>query len=488
MRWLPLLLLAACSKPADFAPPTRPDAAPDVGVADAGLLPDFELPDFEVEPVADFGVAGAVEGTLLEAAEDFEGVTGFFFRNERTGEALAHQPDVPVDSGSLARMWVAVAFARQVDLELLDPRAEIALEAGGLRGGKLNESHVGERYTAANLAGRMILDSDRTAEELLVTLLGGAAEVDAGLAAIGVSGFGRYLAPCEADRDYALRLDRRFSEVDCQTLAEWLRTRQRFLIPFDYEADAEREAEVRAQLLEEGTFAGTARAWAHLMAKLNARALGSPSTADKLLPILERSLGDGGGADALPPEAWSSSVQGRGRAGRSWAGIVRGEGDDFLAVMLTDQHERETQPLFRAAAGEAFEQLVGDPVVWPPAPMARPEWLEEVLLVDEGEAGNCEATGGNYEGVLACRREHRRAGFVEGANAGLSLFLRKSPPLRIAWFWQDPEGLRRRFQVLLGPSGWWIWTRTLSVAPVGPWRAALYFEGVPYYLVEFPVR
>ena len=462
------LLLAACGGEEVPAAPTSPQ--PDAAVADAAG-PDGALPPAEVvfTPPADPGIA------LASASAGFGGQLALWVRDQQTGAAQAADAERPVFSGTLLGLQLVLAYVRAVDEGVVSPETTVRLEAHHIQAGGAINSDVNRAFLLEKLAESIIRYGDRTAEALLAEHV--PVDVDLGL--------GRYLAPCALHRAFATRVDPRFADLDCPRLSRWMATRADADAGFEVgQVTADERSAAWAEVTADGTATGTARAWGELLARVAGGAFGSRAASDHARSLLANSPGDGGGGDAVPAAAWVSAFNGTLHRGRHWVGIVHEPGHTTVVVVLTDAHPRaglETTPLFGRVAAAAH----GAELVWPPEAAELPEWVVDALLVAGADPACSEQ---DFDGLLACHRAAGVSGYALGEQSAVSVFLRGGPEARVGWFWTDPEGARRRYQVRFSPGGWWVWTRTFPLETAGDWHAGVYVNGEPYLSRFFPVR
>lgn len=504
MKWMaPLIAVAVVGCGDDNAVGRR-----DVGGArDLGV--DMAPPPADVGPqpmrahdatIVDFGAdeprTAPVEAT--EAADEFPGEVRFFARNLSTGETAARAAGEPVFLGSLSRIMPVLAYTRQVAVGVLDVDDEVTLTAEALRhGGTLKADDVGASFRLEALAERIIVDGDRSAEELLVAAVGGVNAVNSTLSGLGIPGFGRYAAPCELDRLYASALDPRFAMVDCPTLSAYVHgddasglTPDPFPTPPEF--TTAQIAAAWASFAPRSVGTATAEALARLLAKVDDGTALSLAASVHLRALLDGALGDGGPGDEIAPDTWVGNLNASVYGGRHWMGLVRGGEAPFVFVALSDQHARPpivAIDLFSALADQLYGALVGPDGSWPPAVPARPDWVEGVFLLDPEGARACDtATPDDFDAVLECRRRFARGTFEPESATGGTVFLRGAPAAEVAWFWSRPDGARRRYQVRFSPNNWWIWTRTLRVLDPGRWQFAVYVNGQAVHAESFEVR
>ncbi len=474
MRGLALLvlLLAACGEAIDAAPPVPlpPDVGPDAAPPDAAPPPPVDV---------DFGPLAEADPELLAPAEAFEGSVSLWVRDQSTGVAFARDADRPVFSGTLMRLVPVLAYARLVDVGVLSPHLEVPLEPRHLRAGGTSAAEVGAALPLEELARRVVVDADRTAEALLVSALGGSSafeELETGL--------GRYLAPCELDRAFATAIDARFAEVECVSLSRWIATRDDADAGFEVPpVGAEARQRAWDVVTADGAATATAASWGRLFARIDQGAFVSRAASAHVRGLLDQAAGTGGG-DQVPARAWVGALEGALYRGRHWVGLVRDGARTTVVVMLTDAHDRaglDSATLFAETAASVH----GADEDWPPDEAARPDWVSNLMLLG-GAYAQCDAS--EFDGLLDCYRAARVSGYAAGDTSAVAVFLQGGPRAEAAWFWTEPGGRRHRFQIVLERGGWWVWTRTFPVELTGDWHAGVYVNGEPYLSRFFPVR
>ena len=112
--------------------------------------------------------------TLRSTLADFKGVMGVAARNLDTGEELAVNADLRFPTASTIKTAVMVEAYHQAAEGTLPLDSVIALRQADKVGGSgvLNGLHEGLSLTVADLVHLMIVVSDNTATNLLVTRLG----------------------------------------------------------------------------------------------------------------------------------------------------------------------------------------------------------------------------------------------------------------------------------------------------------------------------
>lgn len=114
------------------------------------------------------------------------GRVALFGRHLGTGQEVALEPDVPMPTGSAAKVLVLLAYAASG----LDPAERLTVEEDDHRlgSGVLRYLRSGLQPTLDDLALLMIVVSDNVATDLLLTRLGGAEPVNEACAELGVDG------------------------------------------------------------------------------------------------------------------------------------------------------------------------------------------------------------------------------------------------------------------------------------------------------------
>jgi len=434
---------------------------------------------------------------LLAEIRDFPGRFAMYARNLVTGGVVMHGSEEWLLAGPFMRLWPVALYLEKVARGLIDPEMELVFTEDFYRGGKdLTPEVFDKSFKLSRLAALALLSANASAEEMLVSALGGSGPVNTFIESFMLEGMGRYLAPCEADRAHLRRLDPRFDDASCTALAVYLRNddaRGLVPVPFDtppvFPEDTIAAAHVAAMDAHEN--AATAKGIGEVLAGIHGRTL--PSEAGSLLVrnLLDHALGSGGGGNNLPDRVWISNLQGSVFAGRIWAALIRGGEAPVALVLMSD---RETSagavgPRFDRAGLLAWEQLVGPVDLRPPADVApHPAWLGGIFLHEPEESRHCnEEFSGDFEALLACRHETQRVQFrVDESTAG-TVMVKDGPDVEGTWLWTEPEGSRHRYQVKIGEGGWWAWTRSYTAVSAGDWRLDVWLNGEPHLLGRFTV-
>lgn len=501
------------------------DAAPDdldAALDDSGAPPLVE-PDFGPPPDAEPEVDAAVpiEGEEPSAPLERElmrwdgGEVALFARNLETRQTVTLRRDFPMLAGGMMRLFPVVTWARLVENGDIDPEADVEFTESALvlQEGNPSLEDIGTRIPLATLAEQVILGEDPNAEQLLVEAIGGAVVVNDTLNALKsgprgllreadqptlADGFGTYLSPCELYSAYTAEIDARFEGESCTAVAEWAAHGNPDLLSFPFEPQSD-TVKFRAwnglRLSSQHTL--TAEVIGEALVALHDRRLWSRAVSDRVRPLLDRSLGSGGGADDLPSTIWSGSWRGTIYRGRHWAALLRDAEHSMVLVMMTRRHDAtgrtDVGRFFRHAGLLLWEQVVGPADLTPPDALdPSPDWLHGVVLVDADESRPCDQPGEDgespgFEEIVACRNALQRSEFVVEEKTAASVMIREGPLVESAWFWIEPDGRRHRFQVTLDPGGWWVWTRSFRAAESGRWRLDVYLNGRPHMSEWFGV-
>lgn len=443
-------------------------------------------PDFEPPP------APAPTPEMSAAIDAFDGRVAVFARNLDSGETLAHEAEIRFGAGGLSALLSTIAWAHAVQAGEVAPRQMVQVRPADVRGGGLGRADAGQVYPLDVLVARS-LAGDRTAEHLVTHALGGPDAVNAALVDLDLDGIGRYLDPCERDRLWAEALDPRFASADCDDLGLWVHAGSTAgLVPRPFATvptfDAEQRAAAAQARLQSGAGTGTARAWAALLARLDAGRLHSPPVDARVRALLDAGRAAGGGDDGLPASVWSGSLEGRAEDGRHWIGRLRTpDGEPMVLVVLTSQTEAEADVdrLTRALGSGAWNALVG-PFPWPPPDPADPPAAAAHLLPSEASDA-CDVQPGGYEGQLRCRSEAAAEVFEVGDSVTATLLTPGPGPVEAAWTWSAPVEGRTRVQQVLGPSAWWVWSETRRVFTPGDWTVTLSADGEVVRTIPFTV-
>ena len=111
--------------------------------------------------------------SCFERIRAFSGEVGFYARSLGGGEALAHNPDLPLVAASVIKLPLLVAAFRDILRGDLDPAemVEIRPEMKKPSYGALTYMHSGLQVTVMDLITLMIVLSDNTATNLLIDRL-----------------------------------------------------------------------------------------------------------------------------------------------------------------------------------------------------------------------------------------------------------------------------------------------------------------------------
>lgn len=510
--WLCAALLLAACKGEDVSlmpPPGSEDAATgelpedagpgagtDTGTSELDAGP--RIPDalpFDALPVSE---PEAPSAPLLAEIRDFEGRFALYARNLSSGGVVSHGSEEWLLAGPFMRLWPVALYMDRVGRGALNPEDSLVFTEAFYRGGDkdMSPEMFGQSFKLSRLANLTLLSANPSAEELLLSAVGGSPAVATFMDTFDVEGMGEYLGPCEANRAFWQRLDRRFGELDCTALAAWSTAQDaRALVPGLFESPpvySELELEgAWAQMMEAHENAATARGIGETLARIHGHALPNAAAAPLLRDLLDHSLGSGGGGNNLPSVVWVSNLQGSVWNGRIWVALVRG-GDAPLALVLMSDREAGRGPVgrrFDRAGMLAWEQLVGPIDQGPPAQTApHPDWLGGVFIHEPEESRNCNAEhSDNYEALLACRNSGQRQQFQLNESTAATIMVKDGPDVEAGWIWTEPNGDRHRYQVKIGPGGWWAWTRSFEAVTVGDWQLDVWLNGQPQLLGRFPV-
>jgi hypothetical protein len=504
------LLLGACKgKDVSLMPPggsvdaasgeTPLDASPGTDgmpseVQDAGpRIPDA-LP-FDALPVSE---PEAPSAPLLAEIRDFEGRFALYARNLSTGGAVAHGAEEWLLAEPFMRLWAVAVYAEKVAAGALNPDDALVFTEAFYRGDSkdMTPEMFGREFKFSRLATLTLLSANASAEELLLSAIGGSAAVNAMIARFDLDGMGKYLGPCERERAYWQRLDPKFGEAECAALSVWANGEDaRGIVPSLFPAPPvftpEQIEAAWVGMMDAHENAATARGIGEVLARIHGHALPSAAGSPVLRDLLDHSLGSGGGGNNLPDAVWVSNLQGSVYNGRVWTALVRG-GDAPVALVLMSDRESGRGAVgqrFDRAGMLAWEQLVGPIDLTPPAESAaHPDWLGGIFIHEPSESGNCNSMhADDYDALLACRRDGQRDRFDLHESTAATIMVREGPDVEATWLWTEPGGERHRYQVKIGPGGWWAWTRSFEAVAAGDWHLDVWLNGQPQLLGRFPV-
>jgi beta-lactamase class A len=131
-------------------------------------------------------VAVPSASAIDEMAAPAGGTVGFAAMDLSTGRSFGRHEDEPFPMQSVFKLPVAIEVLRQVDAKKLDLSRVVALEAADRRGGPGTLITVPSKKTVRELLEAMIITSDNTAADKLLSLVGGPGVVDARVRALGI--------------------------------------------------------------------------------------------------------------------------------------------------------------------------------------------------------------------------------------------------------------------------------------------------------------
>jgi beta-lactamase class A len=152
------------------APTPQATAAPTVGALVQGTAADT---------VADLRLtseSSRIGGEVEQLATLTPGLTPTAFAVDLdSGQYVDLGGNEPVAAASTIKMPILIAFLQQVDAGTIPLNQAITLQEDAIAGGSgtLGNEAVGTEYTALEVATRMIVSSDNTATNLMITALGG---------------------------------------------------------------------------------------------------------------------------------------------------------------------------------------------------------------------------------------------------------------------------------------------------------------------------
>lgn len=128
------------------------------------------------EPAANPGLAkwAELEKDILRSLRDFQGELGFVIKDLQTGHSIVHDPDKLFPSASMVKIPIMAACFKAVEegritlQDLLKLKKTDKVRGSGVLRGLPAETPV----TVEKLIGLMITDSDNTAANMLIDLLG----------------------------------------------------------------------------------------------------------------------------------------------------------------------------------------------------------------------------------------------------------------------------------------------------------------------------
>jgi len=131
-------------------------------------------------------VAAPSAAAIDEMAAPAGGTVGFAAMDLATGRSFGRHENEPFPMQSVFKLPVAIEVLRQVDGKKLDLARVVALEVADRRGGPGTLITVPSKKTVRELLEAMIITSDNTATDKLLSLVGGPGVVEARVRALGV--------------------------------------------------------------------------------------------------------------------------------------------------------------------------------------------------------------------------------------------------------------------------------------------------------------
>jgi beta-lactamase class A len=115
-----------------------------------------------------------LEKDILRSLRDFQGTLGFVIKDLRTGRAMARNQDRPFPSASMVKVPIMAACLKAVEEGRISLEEALTLKrTDKVRGsGVLRAAPAGTPVTIEKLLQLMITDSDNTAANMLIDLLG----------------------------------------------------------------------------------------------------------------------------------------------------------------------------------------------------------------------------------------------------------------------------------------------------------------------------
>jgi beta-lactamase class A len=128
------------------------------------------------EPAVNPGLAkwAELEKDILRSLRDFQGELGFVIKDLQTGHSIVHDPDKLFPSASMVKIPIMAACFKAVEEGRITLQDLLKLKkTDKVRGsGVLRGLPAGTPVTVEKLIGLMIMDSDNTAANMLIDLLG----------------------------------------------------------------------------------------------------------------------------------------------------------------------------------------------------------------------------------------------------------------------------------------------------------------------------
>ncbi|MGB7485054.1 MAG: serine hydrolase, partial [Phormidesmis sp.] len=118
----------------------------------------------------------ALKAAMQELPNLYPGLTPkIFYADVDTGEYISQEGSETVAAASTIKLPILLAFFEAVDAGRIDPDRQIAIQSNQVAqgSGDMQLSAPGTQFTALEVASQMIINSDNTATNMMIDLLGG---------------------------------------------------------------------------------------------------------------------------------------------------------------------------------------------------------------------------------------------------------------------------------------------------------------------------
>ncbi len=166
--------------------------------------------------------ADALRSAVARLDRDTPGALGVYVKRLDDGSTMAYEADRRWYLGSTAKVPIAVAVLQQIDAGRLQTDTVVQLQdVDKVDGsGPLVWNRCGTQYSVRQLLERMLGDSDNTAANMLVRLIGPQALNSSASAAFGASRIGELTDFTQVRRDVYTQLHPRAGELSNRQLVE----------------------------------------------------------------------------------------------------------------------------------------------------------------------------------------------------------------------------------------------------------------------------
>ena len=162
---------------------------------------------------------GALQTTVVRAYRGFPGEIHLYVKDVASGVRYTHNAATPAYLASGVKILIMAELFRQIEAGLVSPQEELEYRPEDVRDGSplLNYVPIGTRLKVRILLEAMIQQSDNTATDMVARRVG-IENVNRGLAAMGIEGFGPVTTLFDVRRLVYRYLDPRIADLAPRTM------------------------------------------------------------------------------------------------------------------------------------------------------------------------------------------------------------------------------------------------------------------------------